>query len=353
MVENLGELRVSSEALDDPAELRRRIQEDGYLFFKKLQDPDRLLKLRAEMLEPMRAGGWLQPGTELIDGVANIDRRCTEGDTAYTDVYHNIYALESFHRAGHWPEVLEVMEKIIGGPVLPHPSKIARIWFPQYTEHTTPAHQDFVHFQGAFETFTCWAPVGDCPIELGGLAILPGSHKSNMVFDHHFSLGAGNLIVDTEQQGSDWLTTNYEAGDSLIFHSLTIHEALPNVTPDRMRISLDNRYQSLEHPIAEQMLLPHLAVDGKPAWNDVYAGWESEELQYYWRDLALTVVPRDTSYSDKGFAEALEQAGDGDPHARLRLEQIVRRDPDSERARVAARVLDGDVADSGKVGGPD
>jgi hypothetical protein len=339
MAEKLGELRAANEALGDPAELQRRIQEEGYLFFKRLQDPDRLLGLRAEILGEMRDGGWLAPGSALMDGVANIDARCTEGDTGYTDVYHQIYRLESFHRAGHWPEVLDVMGKILGGAAVPHPSKIARVWFPQFSEHTTPAHQDFVHFQGTFDTFTCWSPVGDCPVELGGLALLPGSHKKNVVFDHHFSLGAGGLIVDEAEQAGDWLTTDYEVGDSLIFHSLTVHEALPNVTADRMRVSLDNRYQALENPIAEQMLLPHLSIDGEPGWDEIYADWESEELQYYWKKLDITVIPQDTSFGEKGFAEALEQARGGDPRARLHLERIVRRDPTTEPAKEAAKVL--------------
>ena len=75
--------------------------------------------------------------------------------------------------------------------MLPHPQKIARLWFPQYTEHTTPMHQDFVPLPSSFSTYTFWAPVGDCPLELGGLAVLPGSHKIGKVREHHFSLGAG------------------------------------------------------------------------------------------------------------------------------------------------------------------
>ena len=61
------------------------------------------------------------------------------------------------------------IQKIVDGDVLVQPQKVARLWFPQFTDHTTPPHQDFVHFQGDFDTYTCWTPVGDCPIELGGI----------------------------------------------------------------------------------------------------------------------------------------------------------------------------------------
>ena len=61
-MEELKELRVSNDAMNDPEELRHRISEDGYLFFKKLQDPDKLWALRREMLTTMQEGGWLVAG---------------------------------------------------------------------------------------------------------------------------------------------------------------------------------------------------------------------------------------------------------------------------------------------------
>lgn len=339
MTEQLKELRVSNDAIDDPEELRQRIKDEGYLFFKKLQDPDKLWNLRREMLTVIQAGGWLVAGTDPMDGIADISRQCTEGDLEYPKVYHEVYKLEAFHRSGHWPEVLDMMEKVMGKPVLPHPQKIARIWFPKYTEHTTPVHQDFVHFQGNFETYTCWAPVGDCPIELGGLAVLPGSHKVNTVLDHHFSLGAGSLCVDTDELAGDWHTTDYEIGDSLIFPALTVHKALPNLTEDRLRVSLDNRYQAMGDPIAEHMLLPHLNIFSALSWDDVYRDWESDELKYYWQDLGMPVVPRDFSYSEKGFEEALSLAREGDERARLHLTRAIKRDPTSPQAKAAQEVL--------------
>ena len=336
---DIKELRVSNDAMNDPEELRHRISEEGYVFFKKLQDPDKLWALRREMLTTMQEGGWLVAGTDPMDGIADISTQCTEGDPEYTSVYHEVYKLEAFHRSGHWPEVVDMVGKIVGREVLPHPQKIARLWFPKYTAHTTPIHQDFVHFQGNFQTYTCWAPVGNCPIELGGLAILPGSHKVNKVMDHHFSLGAGSLCVNEDELSGEWHSTNYEIGDTLIFPALTIHKALPNLTEDRLRVSLDNRYQAVDDPIAEHMLEPHLNVFNSLQWEHVYHNWESDALKYYWKDRDLTVLSKDFSYGNKGFEEALELARDGDERAILHLNRAIKRDTTTELAQRAVAVL--------------
>ncbi|MEE2990388.1 MAG: phytanoyl-CoA dioxygenase family protein [Planctomycetota bacterium] len=336
------EFLVSNDALQDVGELRRRIDEDGYLFFRQLQNPGKLLELRREMLTVMQQGGWLVAETDPIDGIANVDARCTEGDPEYTDVYHRVYSLQSFHESGHWPEVLDVIEKVIGRPVMPQPQKVARLWFPKYTDHTTPIHQDFVHFQGSFDNLTCWTPVGNCPSELGGLAVLRGSHKVKRVLQHHFSLGAGSLHVDPSEHGEledEWYSTNYEVGDTLVFPALTIHMALPNVTEDRLRVSLDNRYQAVDDPIAEHMLEPHLSNFSPFGWEQVYQDWDRDDLKYYWKQQPVTIVPRDSSYSDQGFDEAIEMARSGNPHARHHLERFVCRIPDSPEGQRAAQLL--------------
>ena len=332
--------RISNDALADPPELRRRLDREGYLFFRRLQNPDLLLELRRQIMEVCQAGGWLVPGTDPLDGIADISKQCTEGHTVYNEVYHQLYRLESFHRAGHWPEVIDLMEKVADGPVLSHPHKIARMWFPQYTAHTTPIHQDFVHFQGTYQMYTCWTPVGDCPIELGGLAVLPGSHKINAVHEHHFSLGAGGLAIDTDDLSGEWVTANYQLGDCLVFPSLTVHQALPNLTPDRLRLSLDNRYQALEQRIiAEHMLEPHLSGVTPLDWSQVYQNWQSEEWQYYWKDLDLAVIDRDPQWGQKGFREALERARQGDGDAQYHLRRLVNRVPDTPEGQAAQEVL--------------
>ena len=317
----LQEFTVSNDIHDDTITLRSRLDEDGYLFFRKLIDPNRLLNLRREMLTVMQAGGWLVDGTDLIDGIADPAARSTEGDLEYTNVYHEVYKLQSFHEIGHCHEVMELLERIRGCRMMSQPQKIARLWFPKFTQHTTPTHQDFVHFQGTHDNLTCWSPVGDCPIELGGLAVLPGSQKVNRVLEHHFSLGAGSLHVDPavhDELSGQWHTTNYQIGDTLIFPALTVHRALPNLTEDRLRISLDNRYQRAEDPIAEHMLNPHLSSMSPLSWDEVYKGWDSNEFQYYWKKHNTPVLPKITEYLDKAFDEAVDLFRSGDDRARPR-----------------------------------
>ena len=109
MDSELKELRVSNDAMLDGDELRRRLADEGYLFFKKLQDPDKMFALRREMLTVMQQGGWLLPDTDPMDGIADVSRVCTEGDEGYTDVYHKVYNLESFHRSAHLPEIMDMI----------------------------------------------------------------------------------------------------------------------------------------------------------------------------------------------------------------------------------------------------
>lgn len=330
MSQEIRELRVSNDAMHDASELQGRIADEGYLFFKRLMNPDKLWQLRHEMMSTIQQAGWLIADTDPLDGIADVNMRYTEGDNEYTTGYAEVYKLENFHRSAHWPEVTDPVAKILGGPIMPYPQKVARIWFPKYTEHTTPTHQDYVHFQGSWNTITCWAPVGDCPIELGGLAVIPGSHKVDRILEHNFSLGAGGLIVDeTKHADVDpvWHSTDYEIGDALFFPALTIHKALPNYTDDRLRLSLDNRYLRVGEEIMEQMLEPH--GPSKLSWDEIYPHWRADDLKYYWERYANPVVARDMSFKERGWAEALKMARGGNEAAIYNLKRAIKNDPAS------------------------
>ena len=120
---------------------------------------------------------------------------------------------------------------------------------------------------------------------------------------------------------------------------MTVHKALPNVTEDRLRISLDNRYQRVGDPIAEHLLNRHLSSMSQLSWADVYADWSSDEFQYYWKAHNLPVLPKITKYLEQAFEEAIQLARNGDERARRHLRRIVLRDPGSPQGRQAATVI--------------
>ena len=93
MSDEIKELRVSNDAQNDPIELQRRLADDGYLFFKRLIEPNRMRELRHEMMSALQRAGWLVAGTDPMDGIADINMRFTEGDNEYSAGYAEVYRL--------------------------------------------------------------------------------------------------------------------------------------------------------------------------------------------------------------------------------------------------------------------
>jgi len=238
----------ANDALDKPARLRRMMGEDGYLFVKQIAPREKLLKLRKDVLKLCADAGWTNPATPPADARWNGQGPFTEGEPVYMAVYKQMVHLQSFKDVPEDPELMQLMGKIIDGPVLLHQRKIGRITFPSNVTQTTGAHQDFHYIRGTTETYTMWMPVGNCPSELGGLAVLRGSHRAGHIEHVNFSMkkyATSGLAEDQWPQGDgiEWHAGDFQLGDVLIFHSHTIHKALPNLTKDQLRISIDNRYQ--------------------------------------------------------------------------------------------------------------
>jgi hypothetical protein len=330
-----AELVPGNELLARPSDLRARMDADGFVFFRGLLPRDDVLALRRVLLECCRDGGWLVPGGPLEEGRADPARATAEPEPAYNAVYHQVQRRRPFHALGHHPTLLGALGAILGEAPLPHPLKIARLIFPRNVVHTTPPHQDYPFIQGTPETYTAWIPLGDCPRELGGLQVNRGTHRAEL-FPHHVTMGAGGMGIRADALPEAWHSTDYRAGDVLVFHSRTVHRGLPNLTPDRLRLSVDYRYQSPTAPICESSLRPHM---GELTWEEVYRDWPPSDLPYYWRRHALTVVPYDRRHVEARDREAFELAAAGDPVARPALLRIAQRDRDPARRERARRAL--------------
>jgi hypothetical protein len=248
---------VSNDLLSDSAALRQRIRDEGYLFFKSLGPKERITAARRDVLKLCQDAGWCD-ATGVWSGAGPF----TEGEKPYMDLYKQVIKLPSFLAVPEDPLLLNLISKVVAGPAQLHRLRIGRITFPNNTAQTTAAHQDHWYIRGTPATYTIWLPLGDCPIELGGLAILPRSHQDGFI-EHRLNPEkkyAGHGLQDDQMRDGPWLAGDFELGDFLVFHSYTIHKALPNLTKDRLRLSTDNRYQRQGDEIADISTKTHYGL---------------------------------------------------------------------------------------------
>lgn len=266
----MHELTDRSPLLDDARSLRRHLAEDGYLFVRGLLPDEVVGGVRAGVFDALGGAGWLAPEATVAAPVPT-PAAVREGAPGYLDAYAGIQRLQAFHELAHHERLTGLLAGVLDEPLLVHPRKIARTSLPRDDEYTPP-HQDYRLIQGSVDTLTCWVPLGDCPVALGGLRVLEGSHAGGLR-EVVPGRGPGGLRVDVDDADPGWRTTDYRAGDVLVFTSLTVHGALRN-DRDHLRFSADFRYQSLREPVASESLEPHYAprIAG---WDALTAGWTS------------------------------------------------------------------------------
>ncbi|HVP19536.1 MAG TPA: phytanoyl-CoA dioxygenase family protein [Spirochaetia bacterium] len=154
---------------------------------------------------------------------------------------------------------------------------------PGIADATAP-HYDVVFMgRGTRRLYTAWTPLEDVPLEKGGLMILEGSHLLSDVRSTY-----GELDVDTycankseardietgkkqwedrvnggkyaddalavrEALGGRWLTSDFHAGDVLLFSMYTMHASSDNHSRS-YRLSTDTRYQLASEPVDERWI---------------------------------------------------------------------------------------------------
>jgi ectoine hydroxylase-related dioxygenase (phytanoyl-CoA dioxygenase family) len=285
---------VANELLHDQAALKRRFGVDGYVFLRQIVEPHRLLRLRRQIAECCARHQWFKPGSDPMDAIAWTTAK-TEGEEDYLRVYDDVQKLEEFHALSHDAAILAVMRMLLGETAFPHPLAIARLMFPDTPEWCTPPHQDHPNNQGTQQLYACWIPLGDCPISIGNLSLLEGSHRYG-VLPLEYAMGPGHrrAVLDQRMAALTWRGGDFRLGDIVIFHSLTVHRSLPNAT-DRLRISVDYRFQREGEPLTENCLLPHFQ---RLSWNEIYRDWHRSDLKFYWKQKRYPVVPYDRHVHD-------------------------------------------------------
>ncbi len=332
----------SRDSVDDGPALQARMEQDGYLFISGLLPAEEIETLRLKQLRIGLEEGWIRTDTPLTDGIANLSGFAVEPEPEYMRIMGRMTKIQEFYALPQHPNIIGMFERMFGEAVLPHAKVIGRYLFPQREAFTTPPHQDFVFIRGTPETYTAWIPFHDLPPNMGGLQIAAGSHKAG-VYDYAPALGVGGMgIIDSLED--TWVNNPFKQGDVLIFHSMVVHKGIP-CTGNRLRLSMDTRYQRLSEPVGAANLLPHTGE----SWEEIYADWPSDDLKYYWKRWNLKDADYANHFSDSDAESAqviekrdelaFEMGERGDAQAISALQRIMVRDSNPEKRQKAADLL--------------
>lgn len=260
--------------------LRQRFHEWGYLHLKGVVDRpacDALLEEFCQHLEPHLSLN--------SDGLAQLNGEpFFETDPVWDHVYPKMQASERFQCFFDRPDLQRVMQTVSDSEVFVYPMKMARISTPRKLGYETPPHQD-AHSHHAGPTMAgLWLALHDVSSAMGRLQVLPRSHKRG-VRPVHEAQGVGGVQCEIYADEQVWHVSDVEQGDVIIFHSCTVHRAEPNTAQHAARISIDTRFCNYGAPVFVSNIEPHHGWRIEAlSWESIYADWENDDRQYYWRD---------------------------------------------------------------------
>ncbi|WPH02073.1 Hypothetical protein R9X50_00492800 [Acrodontium crateriforme] len=281
-------------------EMRRRFDEDGYIFVKGVMPREVVLDMREAYFEHLAPTGILKPGTSPREGIF---------DTTADPVAHNGVGGRDL------PEDLERQRKLTSAHSLPfylafleHPK--LRTFVQEFmgwkkdvlvkrtllrhnvpNGYSTGIHYDRIFLRaGEADFLTAWVPIGDCTASGGGLMYLENSttigqametdftrraatfskqerisgFNQNMARDGQLSHNASELHRELANGKWDnapvipqrrWLVGDYQAGDVVFHNPYMLHGAVKNDDPEaRIRLSTDLRFYELGAPLDERWM---------------------------------------------------------------------------------------------------
>ncbi len=264
-------LTDSSALLIRPDALRTQFHHDGYLYLRGVLDPGAIRQLRAAYFSQF-GPEYLKAHTDPANGIfsgrspADLPPHGWPGHPAHDFVRSDCFA--SFVEN---PALTRLAEKLLDHPVTLLPRRIIR-HFHNGAKVSSRAHVDFDYLDaGSDQLLTMWIPIGDCPVQTGGLVYLEDSHRRDTtqlarlraVTDRPTDPRpiSHNLSWVANQLGGRWLWADYTVGDLTIHSPHLVHASL-DTTSAMMRLSIDLRFARSDNAVDPRWTTPWAGNDG-------------------------------------------------------------------------------------------
>jgi len=281
----LGWLR--STLADTPIEeIRRRLEEDDYVFIKGLLPREDVLRMREHYFSQYAGTSLLDPTKPFVEGVFNPTESAEAhkgiggGDTEGEDLKRLVGA----HREANYlnflqhPQLRGMVRELMGWD---EEVLLQRTMLRHNVPggESTGVHYDKLFLRGGDAFFlTAWVPIGDVRATGGGLIYLEKGAELGQAIEDDFTQRAEHFTPEekisafnqnmtrigilsnnppefeeahrhiAEKAGLadreyKWLIANYEAGDVVFHHPCSVHASCSNEDPEgKIRLSTDLRF---------------------------------------------------------------------------------------------------------------
>jgi hypothetical protein len=271
--ESFGWLRDSTDLLNDVEALRARMAEDGYLYLPGLLDRSEVAAARLAVCEILAEEGVLDPEFPVESAIAREGTKMA----FRPDLANAGPAREPIRAVAYGERVMGFYRDLLGGEAMHYEYSWLRAVAPG---NGTYPHCDVVYMgRGTKNVFTAWIPLGDIPLEVGGLVLVEGSHRDEELRSTYGTLDVDAVCTNKEQArqpnaagfpgfgaisydmratrerlGRRLLTAReFRMGDLLTFNLFTVHGSLDNHSRE-IRLSTDTRYQLASEPADERWI---------------------------------------------------------------------------------------------------
>lgn len=251
-----------------PETLRARYAEDGYALLKGAVSAQAVTDLR-EAYFRLFDGSFFKDGDARRGAFSGQEQPGLPGHGIAGHPAYSFVRSDTFRAFLATPALKAIAEIFFGGPAELIRRTPLRHFIPG-RKRASRAHLDRTYIDGvAADVVTIWVPLGDCPLDAGGLLYLEGSHQDAVLENARAS--APNDRTDARPITHDlkwlsdaskrrWLYTDYRAGDVVVHSPAVVHASLDGEI-DHMRVSTDVRFRRAGSP-------------SDPRWHD---DWSADD----------------------------------------------------------------------------
>ena len=246
--------RIAAGDPDDVPGMIRHLNEEGYLYLPGFLNEADVLDVREayfKLFDPVILKKGTTPREGLFSGSFQFSpyRHGLPGHPAAEFVVSDIF--EKFTRS---EKLLALATSLMNEEVGLLQRRPIRHFYNN-TGVASCAHADFTYLnKGTKKIVSIWIPIGDVPLDAGGIVYLKGSnHADHENLRHQLNRFkkpekderpiTADLKAIADETGQPWLYTDYKAGDIVLHTPFIIHATL-DCNHERMRLSTDIRFAS-------------------------------------------------------------------------------------------------------------